>query len=364
MIYLLVFLIAFSLLLTSLTTVWIRKVALRISFVDLPGDRKIHTAPVPLGGGVAVAVGIFGAILVGVMGAYLQGQTGLLDFLPKEIIQHVEGVFVKLPQLVVICMGGLVILVLGLVDDRYGVSPWTKLLVQALVALGLVLSGEQLSVFLGGSLSEKALGAILTVCWVIIVTNGFNLMDHMDGVCCGVIVITSLSFLIVALFTQQLFIACLLATLIGANLGFLSFNFHPARIFLGDAGSMFLGYLAAALTIVFTFYQEHYELYSYFTPLVVLSIPLFDSLTVAGIRLARGRHIFQADTNHLAHRLVYLGMPIQLAVLVVYILTLCTGLGAILLYKVDNLGGAVIILSQILLIFGIIILIQLGSYKR
>lgn len=331
------------------------RVARARGFMDLPGPRKIHTEPVPYGGGLAVAAGVLITIGAGVLAAHLHLRHGWFDFASGAVTAYAPGVFLRLPTLAVYGAGSLVILFLGLVDDRHKLSPRQKLLVQALTATGVAVGGERLEFFGGGPVA----GTAVTVLWILALTNAFNLLDHMDGLSSGVAAIASVAFLVVAIQAGQLFIAAMLAPLLGACVGFLIFNFPPARIFLGDAGSQFIGFWMACLTISFTFYEAKAAspLYTYLVPLAVMAVPLFDTVSVVVIRFARRRPIFEGDTNHLAHRLTALGLSRRRAVLVVYALTLYAGLSAVLLYHVGP-EGAVIILSQLLLTFGIITLLE------
>ncbi|HYE98514.1 MAG TPA: MraY family glycosyltransferase [Planctomycetota bacterium] len=313
------------------------RLARRVGFLDHPGPRKIHAEPMPYGGGLAVALAFLGA-----------AGAAIVLGLPR------------LPDrtFAVVGLGSLVILALGLVDDRYKVSPRFKLLIQALVAAGVAAGGERLEVF---DLGPWAGGA-LTVLWILAVTNAFNLLDHMDGLSAGVASIASVAFLAVALQTGQAGVAAALAPLLGACLGFLLFNFPPARIFLGDAGSLFIGFWLACLTVSFTFYAAPYPLYTYLVPLAVLAVPLFDTLGVVVIRVLRRRPLFEGDTNHLAHRLVALGMSRRRAVLAVYALTLYAGLSAVLLYQVRQ-EGAWIVLALLVLTFGLMTLLETAGRR-
>lgn len=357
---LIIFLSAF--IISLVATLVMKKVAIKCLFLDIPSGRKQHLKPIPLGGGVAIVLGVMVPIIAGVLASYIHREFNTFSFLPTEIIENVGGVFTKLPSLVVILSGGLVILVLGLVDDRKGLSPWFKLLIETIVAIGLVLGGQRLSLFIEGDISGNIVSSILTVLWILLVTNSFNLLDHIDGLCSGVAVVVSIAFLIISIETGQLFIALLLTAILGSTVSFLLFNFHPAKIFLGDAGSLFIGYILASLTISFTFYEGHYSLYSFFVPLVVLAVPLFDTIIVVLIRLKENKNIFEGDRNHFAHRLVDFGMSIRGAVLIIYALTLTTGLSAILLYQV-KLSGALIILAQLILVLVIITLLEFRGRK-
>ncbi len=314
------------------------RLARRTGFLDHPGPRKIHAIPMPYGGGFAVAAGFFAALATAVaLGLPHLGSKTLLVF----------------------ALGSLVMLALGAVDDRRRLSPRMKLLVQAITAAGVAAGGERLEVFDAG----PWVGGALTVFWIVAVTNAFNLLDHMDGLSSGVAAIALGAFLAVALQTGQAGMATAVAPLLGACAGFLLWNFPPAKIFLGDAGSLFIGFWLACLTVPFTFYSAPYRFYTYGVPLAVLAVPLFDTGSVVLIRLWNRRPLFEGDTNHLAHRLAALGMSRRLAVLTVYALTLAAGTAAILLYHV-SWTGAVLVFVLLALIFGIMTLLEAAGRAR
>jgi UDP-GlcNAc:undecaprenyl-phosphate GlcNAc-1-phosphate transferase len=320
------------------------RLARRVNFLDHPGPHKIHTTPVPYGGGIVVAATLL-------IATFCATRCPLL-------ISDRPGV--KTFTWPVYAMGSLVILVLGLVDDRRKLSARFKLFIQTIVATGVALGGERLRLFDVPPLVSVA----VTVLWILAVTNAFNLLDHMDGLSSGVALLAGASFLVVALQTGQGFIAAMIVPLLGACAGFLFFNFPPAKIFLGDAGSLFIGFWLSCLTISFTFYDAHYPLYTYFVPLAVLAVPLFDTSSVVLIRFLKRKPIFEGDTNHLAHRLTALGMSRRGAVLTVYALTLNAGLSAVLLYHVVSQTGALLILVQLLLTFGIITLLEASGRRQ
>jgi len=323
-------LFAASFAVTAVLVPIIMRLARRCGFLDQPGPRKIHTVPIPYGGGIAVAAGVLGTAVGGNLGGTL----------PKSLIIY--------------ALGALAILALGLVDDRRRLSARFKLFVQTIIATGVALGGERFELFD----AAPALSVAVTVLWILGVTNAFNLLDHMDGLSGGVALLSGAAFLVVAIQTGQTFIGSLLVPLLGACAAFLLFNFPPARIFLGDAGSLFIGFWISCLTISFTFYDRaHFRLYTYFVPPAVLAVPLFDTAGVIVIRLLRGRPIFEGDTNHLAHRLTRLGMSRRLAVLTIYALSLFAGVSAILLYHVGT-TGAILVLVQLLLTFGIITILE------
>ena len=346
-------LFAASLIVAAALTPLMIRLARRVNFLDQPGPRKIHTTPMPYGGGLVVALTTLACSVAG-LEFYSPDQLAVwLE--PERWIPRKVGS----TTLAVYGLGSLVILVLGLVDDRRRLSAGFKLLVQTIVAVGVSVGGARFQLFDAPALVSVA----VTVVWILAVTNAFNLLDHMDGLSGGVALLAGAAFLIVAMQTGQHKLAIVLAPFLGACAGFLLFNFPPAKIFLGDAGSLFIGFWLSCLTISFTFYEAKYPLYTYFVPLAVLAVPLFDMAVVIVIRLLHRRPIFQGDTNHLAHRLTALGMSRRMAVLAVYALTLTAGLSGVLLYYVHQ-TGAIVILVQLLATFGIITLLEAAGRRH
>ena len=343
--------------LTSLLFIpWIRSLAIRFKFLDQPGPRKIHTQPIPYGGGLAIAVSVLGAASVGLWAMTTEaGNRSLTRMIPTDPSPKTPS-----PQTLLIYMlASLVILILGLVDDRKRLTARFKLFIQTIVAVGVATFGQHLQLFD----APAPVGIAVTVLWILAVTNAFNLLDHMDGLSSGVALLSGAAFLVVALQTGQNYLAAAIVPLLGACAAFLLFNFPPAKIFLGDAGSLFIGFWLSCLTISFTFYEAKYALYTYFVPLAILAVPLFDTGVVILIRLYNRKPIFEGDTNHLAHRLTALGMSRRAAVLTVYALTLTAGLSAVLLYHVGQ-TGAIFILVQLLLTFGIITLLEAAGRRH
>jgi UDP-GlcNAc:undecaprenyl-phosphate GlcNAc-1-phosphate transferase len=350
----LIFVLAF--LLTLNLAPRVAKLSVRAGFLDMPDARKAHGRPIPYGGGVAVAAGMMATILGGVLAVWLHSRFGLLQGFP-DVDDHLGGIFLRLPRLMAILLGGAAFLLIGLVDDKVKLSPRLRLAVETLVALGVSLSIEPLSLFLGDGIPARALGHAVTALWIVGIANMFNMLDHFDGVSAGVSLIAGLAFLGVALVTEQLFLAAILSALIGSVAAFLVFNFPPAKMFLGDAGSLFLGYMLAVLCVVFTFYRAPYTLYSYLVPVAVLAVPMFDTAVVCVLRIRAGRSIFEGDRRHLAHRLSALGLPPRAVVAVVYGLTAISGIGALLLYEVE-LGGAMAVVAQILGVLAVVTVLE------
>lgn len=314
------------------------RLALRTGLVDRPGPRKMQPHPVPYGGGLAVGIGVIGTVLAGAGLAWLQKTFGVFRAFP-EVQPHLGGILDRMPDVLAVLAGGGAFLLVGMVDDRLDLRPRTKLLAEVLIAAAVALKIEPLSLFLGRSAWAEAVGRGATLVWIVATANMFNLLDHEDGICAGVGFVAGLGLFGVSVITGQLFLGAMLAVLCGGLGGFLVFNFPPAKVYLGDAGSLFVGYLLAVLCVVFTFYEAHHPLYSYFVPAAVMAVPLFDTVVVCGIRLRRGRSIFEADRNHIAHRLQTLGLSKRAAVSAVYGLTLITAIAANLLYGTGIVGG-------------------------
>jgi UDP-GlcNAc:undecaprenyl-phosphate GlcNAc-1-phosphate transferase len=337
-------------------------VARRTNFLDHPGPRKIHTQPIPYGGGLAIAAGALAPLGGGVLGAWLV-QRGSIT-LPPDLAFYAPGVLSRAHELAVLVGGALVVCLLGLVDDKRKLTPGFKLAVETIVATGFVLGGERLSLFWEGSRAGDVVGGAVTVLWIVGMTNAFNLLDHMDAISAGVAAIAAAAFAVIAALTGQLFVAAALLAVVGACAGYLCFNFPPARLFMGDAGSLLLGWLLATLTVTFTFYQKgRTPLSAYFVPLVVLAVPLFDTARVVLIRLRNGKPIFAGDTNHLAHRLLALGLSRRATVLAVWALTAFTGLSAIQLHQSESLLSLTIVLSQVVLVFALLTILEIAGRR-
>jgi UDP-GlcNAc:undecaprenyl-phosphate GlcNAc-1-phosphate transferase len=256
-------------------------------------------------------------------------------------------------------LAGLLILGLGLADDRWKLSPRIKLAVQAAAALIVSLSGTRLDLFD----LPAAISVALTTLWIVGLANTFNLLDHMDGLCAGVGALVGVALLWIALQTGQHLEIFLLPPFVGACLGFLVLNFAPAKIFLGDAGSQFIGFWIACHSVQFTFYRRELPAHTYLVPLLLLAVPLYDTISVVLIRLRNRKPISQGDTNHFAHRLVALGLSRRQAVLTIYGITAFTGLSAALLYHAGR-EGTPLVVGQVLLTFILIAALEVAGRRR
>jgi UDP-GlcNAc:undecaprenyl-phosphate GlcNAc-1-phosphate transferase len=307
----------------------------RIGLIDRPAARKVHQVPTPLGGGVGIWCGVM--LPLAVMQALIaQPPHWLDDWLPAELLPYVAGASARAPQLWVVLGCATVLAVAGLMDD-FKPLPWQpRMALQLLMAVIVVWSGVRATAFL----AVPWAGAVLTVGWFVVLVNSFNFLDNMDGLSGGIGLIVSGMFagmMLMAPGEPRWLVAGFFLVLAGSLLGFLCHNWSPARIFMGDAGSYFIGFSIAAMTVLGTFYSpaaanHHVSL----APFCVLAIPLYDISSVIWIRLREGRSPFHPDKRHFSHRLVAMGLRPVTAVLTVHLATLTTGLGGLVLYAVPT----------------------------
>jgi len=278
----------------------VRRVALRLGIIDRPNARKIHVDPVPLLGGVA----IYGAFIAAVL---------------------LFGNRFRLNELVSILVGASLVSFLGVWDDRRSLSPLLKLVGQFLAASILILSGVRI-----GTFSWEPLNIAVTLGWVVVITNAMNLLDNMDGLSGGIGATAAIFFLLLAAMNNQYLVGALSAALVGACLGFLVYNFNPASIFMGDAGSLFLGFILAAVGIKLRF-PAGVQIVTWMVPVLILGLPLFDTTLVIVSRLRRGLNpLTSPGKDHVSHRLVAMGYTRREAVLICYLI--CAGLGVVALF--------------------------------
>jgi UDP-GlcNAc:undecaprenyl-phosphate GlcNAc-1-phosphate transferase len=290
------------------------RVATGYGFVSRPKADRWNARAIPLMGGVALYLGVTSAVL---------------SF--AELGQEMVGVI----------LGGTLIFVLGIIDDVLQIKPSSKFLGQILAACVVIYAGLKFDL-----IPNPFLNLFLTLLWLVGITNAFNLLDNMDGLSAGVALVASAVLLINAWLLGEFFISLVLLAFMGSLLGFLWYNWNPASIFLGDCGSLFIGYVLASLTLLER-YVSHASS-SYFPilmPVLVLAVPLLDTTTVMVIRLREGRPIYVGDRRHLSHRLVALGLTPKAAVLVIYLITFCLGLGAASLADA-TVGETALILLQ------------------
>lgn len=352
---------AVSFVISWVATAAMIRIAPRFGLVDKPGGHKVHANAKPLGGGVAIFLGfalpmIVGLLLMNRAAPYLYRNTEFPDELQAALQR---GAVQQTPLAIWLLAAMLVMHVLGLLDDRRALGPYVKLFVQLAVTAALVLRFNDLRAL-------TALGfvpsTIISVLWITAVTNAFNFLDNMDGLSTGVAAICSIAFFITTVTIGQWFVAATLALLIGSLLGFLFWNFPPAKIFMGDSGSLLIGLVLGVLTVRTQYLAPGSDFaagwYAVFAPVIVLALPLYDLVVVSIIRLARGKSPFIGDTNHFSHRLVARGMSRRTAVLCLYLVTAATSIAAILLPHVQTTFAAVLIFAQTLLVLGLVALLE------
>jgi UDP-GlcNAc:undecaprenyl-phosphate GlcNAc-1-phosphate transferase len=272
------------------------------------------------------------------------------NLVPQFARSHVAGLWAQSGKLWTLLVTGTALMLLGLTDDLGGLSWQLRLAVELAIAAACVwlVPNLRLTAFIPVPLFTEA----LSVLWIVALINAFNMLDNMDGLSAGVAAIAG-SFLAAVMLLApnpksggpQLFVAGLLLVVVGALVGFLWHNRPPAKIFMGDSGSYFIGFMIAAATLLasYTGYQSERR-HAILAPLLVMAVPLYDMTTVILIRLRSGKSPFAADKNHFSHRLVDLGMAKPQAVLTIYLTAATCGLAALLLHRVDAVGAALLII--------------------
>jgi UDP-GlcNAc:undecaprenyl-phosphate GlcNAc-1-phosphate transferase len=311
----------------------VRLLAVKVGALDRPGPRRVHTEPVPTLGGLAFAA----AYLITLYGAFaLPGPPSLLDIRP----------------VIGFSLAAIPILLLGVADDLRGAPPWLKLLVQALAACILYAFGFGVPILtnpFGGSVGAGMLNLPFTILWVVIVINAINLIDGLDGLAAGVVMIACTTLWFAAREHGDFYIMFLASPLIGAMLAFLRFNFPPARIFMGDTGSQFLGLALAAISLLEN--RKGTATVTLLFPLVAMGVPIADSAVAFVRRLARGQPVFRADSEHIHHRLLRLGLSSRSAVLVLWYLSAYLGVMAVVLAALPRTYAWLIVLLLALGLF-------------
>lgn len=353
-----------SFVVSAVLTSVMRRAAMRWRILDHPGERKMQQSPMPLLGGVAIFATFNLVIFVNLLLLKPVRLFGF-DWLELHVFSFLGG-DVKW-KLLGLSLGGCVMFALGLVDDLKALRPEAKLAGQIAAALIVVLSGIRLDLFIpdvwDSVWTVRLVSGLATMLWIILMTNAMNFLDNMDGLCAGVSVIAAVS-MFVSLAPQDTFVCVLLAVFAGAAAGFLYHNLSPARIFMGDSGALFCGYVLAVAPVLATFYTEGSpSRVAVLAPLVALSVPLFDTGGVIFLRWRSGESIMKGDKRHFSHRLVAAGMTPRRAVEFIFLVTAVTGLGAVLLRQLD-LWGSMIILAQVAGIFGLIVLLMNVNHNK
>ena len=267
-----------------------------------------------------------------------------------------QGFLGRINQLIIILLAAAVLFALGLWDDKKRLGPYFKLVVQFAVAItAAAFADVRVEFFIENHLVTTLLSAI----WIVFLINAFNFLDNMDGASAGIAAIACSILFVAAALSGQVFVGGLALVFIGTLAGFLVFNFPPAKIFMGDAGSLVVGFFVAVLTIKTTYYQQALsgQWYAVFFPLICMAVPLYDFISVTILRISQGKNPMVGDTQHFSHRLKKRGLTETQTVLTLYLATLCTGLGATFLYQVD-FAGAILIFIQTFMVLAIIAILE------
>src|SRR5712675_1026804 len=337
---LLAFIIA--LLASLLLTAPVRALALRVGMVDLPGPRKVHLQPIPLLGGLAMYAGVV---------------LGVLFLFNGPARAQIAGILA----------GATLIAAVGILDDRGLLHHQVKLFIGMPLAAGiLLLSGIRAQVFstmIGGP-NGDLLDIALTVVWVVGITASFSVLDHMDGLCAGIAAMASAFFALLAYLNGQILVTVLAAAVLGAATGFLRWNFKPAKIFMGDGGAMFLGFLMATLGLKLRLSNGSHAA-ALLAPLLILGVTIFDTTLVTISRARRGLLPFAAPgKDHAAHRLANLGLGQHGAVLTMYLLGAVSGAVALLVCYISATAALLLAVLIIAAMLAAILMLEKAPFER
>ena len=331
--------------LTLALTPAVMTLARRAGALDHPGPRRIHRVPVPTLGGIAFVVTVLGLAW---LARVLPGPARMLEVRP----------------LLGLTLAAVPLLMLGVVDDLRGAGPWTKLAVQACSAMVLVHFGYGVPLLtnpFGAPLDLGLLSGPLAVVWVLVVVNAVNLIDGLDGLASGVVLIAAATLWWVGHAHLDFYVMFIASLLIGSMLGFLPWNFPPARVFMGDTGSHFLGLTLAAVALLEN--RKETAAVTLLFPLVALGVPIADSLMAFARRLGSGRHVFHADREHIHHRLLGLGLSPRGALLVLWGLCAVFGVTAVVLAAQPRSLALLVVLVLALVLFVVLEILTANGRK-
>ena len=303
-------------------TPFVKRLAVKVGAVDVPGEaRRVHDHPIPRMGGLAIFLGFIVSTL-----------------LFADITQEVRGILI----------GSIIIVITGVIDDIVSLRAWTKFLIQILAAVIAVLHGVVINVVSNPNVFSNqeaiVLGWVaipLTVLWIVGITNSVNLIDGLDGLAVGVSTISCVTILVVALLVSEPNVALIVAALAGACIGFM-----PARIFMGDTGSLLLGYVLATVSVLGLF--KFYAIVTFVVPVLALAVPLSDTLFAFCRRILHGQSPFHADRGHFHHKLMDLGLNQKQAVAILYAISATLGLAAVVLTTKGTIRIALLILALLI----------------
>jgi UDP-GlcNAc:undecaprenyl-phosphate GlcNAc-1-phosphate transferase len=334
-----------SLILAVVLTPLVIKLAFKIGAIDKPNHRKVHTRIMPRLGGL------------GIYAAFIGGYFSIKPFIPDGLLRSYDANLIN-----ALLAGGSIIVLIGALDDRFELSAKVKLLGQiaaaCVVVFGFGVKIELLNLPFGGSMQpiEAWISVPLTILWIVGVTNAINLIDGLDGLAAGVSGIAIATIMVMAAVMGFAPVILLSAILLGGIIGFLVYNFHPAKIFMGDTGSLFLGFLLATLSMI-GFKQV--TIVSFVTPLLIIGVPLSDTFFAIVRRMVNKRPIFAPDKGHLHHCLRELGFSHRKTVLIIYGVAAFFGACAVLQYTVVRSDAASWITFVVIIV--LVFVLQIGA---
>ncbi len=336
-----------------------KKVAARFRLVAHPRNDRFHKKIVPLGGGIGIFLTILLACL-GIVAVFkLLAINNMTKLCGRDFQEYIEGFLHNIRYLWVIIGCLTILFLLGLWDDIKNLKPLPKLIVQFAVAFAAAYWGDvRVELFI----ESKIITSIMSSFWIVLVINIFNFLDNMDGASAGIAIIISLVLFVIASFSGQAFVSGFIMIFAGTLAGFLIFNFYPASIFMGDAGSFVIGFLVAMFTLRTTYHQaEINHWYAVLAPPVIMAVPLYDFISVTFLRIKQRKSPFVGDTQHFSHRLKKLGLTEFQTVLTLYLATIATGMGAVVLIRVVWPYGLLIFLQTIMILEIIVLLESAGK---
>lgn len=313
------------------STPLVKHLAIKWKAIDVPKDgRRMHKSPIPRLGGLAIIFGfVVSMVCFGIM--------------TREVIS--------------ILIGAMIIAIMGIVDDIKALDAKPKFLIQIIAAAIVVIGGDmKIKAFTNPLMWLNSayvifpewLSVIISILWIVFITNSVNFIDGLDGLAAGVSAIMSVSLVFIATQLGEYYVAVIGVALMGACFGFLPYNFNPAKIFMGDTGSTFLGFILASLSIIGVF--KSYAVISFAVPLLIMGLPLFDALFAMIRRVSKGQSPMQADRGHLHHRLIDMGFSQKQSVFILYIISGILGLSAIVLAESGSLRAMLLLASVLVVI--------------
>lgn len=313
-----------AMLIAFISTPVVKSLAFKVGAVDVPKDnRRMHKTPIPRLGGLAIFLGFILSVLV---------------FL--ELTEPLRGML----------LGASIIVVLGIFDDIYALGAKLKFVIQIIAALLAVLMGNEITLLSNPNIFSSNpywdlgwLSVPVSVLWIVAITNAVNLIDGLDGLACGVSTISSMTMLVIALCVAESDVAILMAALSGACIGFLPYNLNPAKIFMGDTGATFLGFIMATASIQGLF--KLYNIISFAVPFLMLGLPIFDTCSAIVRRVSRGQSPMTADRSHIHHKLIDMGLSQKQAVAVLYVISAILGLSAVVLTTNGEVRAMMVMLA-------------------